>query len=173
MKDSPADSPKAAKVLIIIAALVILLILVISNFSKKGEPMTVTEIPQLQGLTLANLSGTVMSIESDRVITMEVLNLLGIPMLNNSPLKLRKVYVNQETKIYEAVAKDPGLFRQELAQYNRAKTGGGFNLPPTGTVIKYLSIKDLKVGDSISVMEADSGDLKYKTEIQASQIRRK
>lgn len=172
MKNSGADSPKAAKVLTIAAALLILLILVISNFSKKAGPTAITEIRELQGLTVASLHGTVMSIESGRVITMEVSALLGIPLMDSSPLKIRTVQLNQNTQIYEAVAKDPGLFRQELAQYNRAKPGSG-NLPPSGTVINYLSINDLKVGDSISVREADSADLKYKTEIQASYILRK
>ena len=168
MHNTQSMLPKGLKWLSIAVALTVLVILLIVNFGKQGAAPPTTTSEQFGEIPVMDLHGIVMGIQGS-AITMEVSSILGMPLTNNSSLKMRKVFVKENTSIFELIPKEPEVYARELAADKKAKASGGFRFGPSNLTERKLNLSDLKVGDNISVREADM-DLKYKTEIQASQI---
>lgn len=90
----------------------------------------------------------------------------------------RTVRVTDKTKIVSTSFKDPAVFQKEMQEYqkqmsaqmaaNKAPTAG---IPPTSMIEKEITIKDLKVGDIVSI-ETGGKDVKMETSFDAAKVSR-
>ena len=127
--------------------------------------------------TMSFVSGTIQSI-SGSVITIQTPSAMN--PFEDLPT-VRKVTVTSKTVIVKTTSKDPAVFQQEIADFQKAMQknlpGSGTSTasvatklptPPMPSTETEVKIADLKVGDMISV---DAGkDVKTQTSFEAVKI---
>ncbi len=114
----------------------------------------------------SSLSGTISAV-GENSLTLEI-NLPFNPLEELNAPKERTVTVTSATKIYKQNQKPPDQFQKELSDFQKAAVTDHTATPPSPFTRSEASLKDLKKGDSVTVIAAT--DILFQKSFTAKEI---
>lgn len=149
------------------AAIVIVVVLILASRNRGEQPAGGFDFTD-QAIVIPSLTGIVTAVTAE-TLTIDVPQILGVAIPERSPFRKRTVILTSATKIVARTSKTSEAYQRERVAYAARRAAKIDSIPPHSYSENVLSRTELRVGDTIRVIDAQH-DLKSLFEITPMSI---